>query len=698
MLVGRVACRAVSTAVLLIALLVVPAGASAQSPQFDPPVATYPAGTAPANLRIADLNGDGRQDIVFADRIRRVVRIYHGQGNGTLSAAPTSPGMGESPQGLATGDVNGDGRIDLIVGTTTGPGSLVTLINNGSGGWTPTLTPSPGPVPFVIATDVNSDGRIDAAGVCGANVCVFIGRGDGSFDAARILPINASALGAGDLNADGRVDLAAISNTGHRLAVAIGRGDGSFDTAVTYSTSAQPESVAFADLDQNGARDIVVSQLSTEHASLNGVVIFDGHGDGTLGPGRLLATGQAVHRIGVADFNGDGHLDLAAGANEPGALVIAGDGEGGFDSPIGFPTNGGPFESTGDMNGDGRADLATLGGPATVVAILLNSTPATGFGVAQPATWSTLVNTTAEGATIRKTAGCDGCYDAWGLTAEFVDGLRHAAFEFTVSDSAPLRMAGLAGPSFGGTPDALEFALRLQGNYAEVRERGVFRRDIIVRSGDILRISIQDNVVRYLRNGAPFYVSAATPAYPLHGAALLATLGAAVNDAAVYGAANDGGGEGGGGGTVAWTQPTNVTLSEDAIQKSSGCDGCYDASAVSEQVLTDTGAFFEFTADDLEALLVVGLSAAFAGDPEDIDFGIRLQSGYAEVREHGVYRADVRFEPGDRFRISIDGGVVSYALNGEVFYTSADSPAAALNVAILIATLGGSISGVTIGG
>jgi len=57
-------------------------------------------------------------------------------------------------------------------------------------------------------------------------------------------------------------------------------------------------------------------------------------------------------------------------------------------------------------------------------------------------------------------------------------------------------------------------------------------------------------------------------------------------------------------------------------------------------------------------------------NPATIAFGIRFQGNIAEVREGGVYRTDVVFAAGDVFRISVRSGVVSYAKNGTVFYTS----------------------------
>jgi len=141
---------------------------------------------------------------------------------------------------------------------------------------------------------------------------------------------------------------------------------------------------------------------------------------------------------------------------------------------------------------------------------------------------------------------------------------------------------------------------------------------------------------------------------------------------------------------------SNVTASGASLVKTGGCDGCADAFAVSEQQVTGNGAL-EFTAAEAGSLRFVGFGSGGVGTAAgDINFALRLQGGVAEVRESGSYRTEIGFTAGDVFRIAVDGGVVRYAKNGAVFYTSAaqTSHAGRLHVAML--NSGAAIDGVAL--
>jgi hypothetical protein len=141
----------------------------------------------------------------------------------------------------------------------------------------------------------------------------------------------------------------------------------------------------------------------------------------------------------------------------------------------------------------------------------------------------------------------------------------------------------------------------------------------------------------------------------------------------------------------------NVAVDGNALRKTSGCDGCADAGAVSRQRMTARGGVMQFTASEAGTLRYVGLSRGSAASP-DMEFGLRLQSGNAEVRERGVYRADVAFQPGDVFQIKVRTGAVKYLKNGRCFYTSTAAPAFPLAVSASLASVGATVQGVTLSG
>src|SRR5262249_23483341 len=93
---------------------------------------------------------------------------------------------------------------------------------------------------------------------------------------------------------------------------------------------------------------------------------------------------------------------------------------------------------------------------------------------------------------------------------------------------------------------------------------------------------------------------------------------------------------------VAWTNLVNVTANGSSVTKTLGCDGCYDAGAVSQQQITGASGYAQFTAGATGPLRLAGLAQSFsAASASSIAFGIRLQGATAEVRELGVYRTDV---------------------------------------------------------
>jgi len=117
---------------------------------------------------------------------------------------------------------------------------------------------------------------------------------------------------------------------------------------------------------------------------------------------------------------------------------------------------------------------------------------------------------------------------------------------------------------------------------------------------------------------------------------------------------------------IVWTSVSNATVTGSSVRKSSGCDGCDDAGAVSQQLITGDG-YMQFTVAETMLLRSAGLK--LSGSPT-INFALRFQTGWVEVREGGIYRADVPISPGDVFRIAVQSGVVRYYRNGVSFYTS----------------------------
>ncbi len=304
--------------------------------------------------------------------------------------------------------------------------------------------------------------------------------------------------------------------------------------------------------------------------------------------------------------------------------------------------------------------------------------PAPATGIA----WTGLVNATVKGTTLTKTGGCDGCADAGAVSdQEIITG--DGDLEITVDETRKLRYVGLSVHQQETGPTQIDFALALQAGYAEVRENGAYRGDIAINTGDVLRIQIAGGTVTYARNGIVFHTSTATPAYPLRAYATLFSTGSTISDARLTA---DTGSESGDTSdasqatAVNWRRLVKAVVRGTTLTKKGGCDGCSDAGAVSGQsIAAGKNGYLEFTVDETDKQRYAGLTVKRKGaSAGQIEFALALQVGYAEVREKGAYRADIAIRTGDVLRISVQQGIVEYARNGEVFYTSGEASASAL--------------------
>ncbi|HJR08139.1 MAG TPA: hypothetical protein VJ842_12835 [Pyrinomonadaceae bacterium] len=129
---------------------------------------------------------------------------------------------------------------------------------------------------------------------------------------------------------------------------------------------------------------------------------------------------------------------------------------------------------------------------------------------------------------------------------------------------------------------------------------------------------------------------------------------------------------------VVWTNVVNATATGNSLQKTSGCDGCDDAGATSQQSITSGDGYFEFTVSSLQGQRFAGLSNGSSGTGwAEIDFAFRLwgASGDLDAQENGTYRPlGTTYAVGDVLRVAVEGGAVKYYKNGTLLYTSTVAP------------------------
>jgi VCBS repeat-containing protein len=353
------------------------------------PAVSYLTGTDPLSVEIGDLNGDGKPDLVVANfgSSPFTIGVLLGNGDGTFQPQVTYP-TGHNPISVAIGDLNGDGKPDLVVADDDTPvGAVSVLLGNGNGTFQPQTSYPTGPGPTSIAIgDFNRDGRPDIVATNGSfesnSVSVLLGNGDGTFRpqtmyAAGVTP---NSVAVADLNGDGKLDIVTANfggfNTSNNVSVLLGNGDGSFQPQTKYAVTGTPISIAIGDLNADGRPDLAVASDDT-----NTVSVLLGNGDGTFQPETTHVASVGPSGIAIADFDGDGKLDLVTanfGSNTVSASLslLLGNGDGTFQAQTNYPTaTASNHVAVADLNGDSRPDAVTSNGGSDNVSVLLNNSP-----------------------------------------------------------------------------------------------------------------------------------------------------------------------------------------------------------------------------------------------------------------------------------------------------------------------------------
>lgn len=305
---------------------------------FAPPRA-FVSEQEPQGVTAADVNGDNIPDVLTVNRGNQTpnVGVLLGIGDGSLVGVEdvvTEP----SPTALVTGDVNNDGLADIIVSELPPPQStsgfvLVIAADRTVGFAPPTVLRTAGDAVGVAAADFNADGVLDIAALnkSSNNVSVFLGQAAGGFGAKHDYPVGggATALVAGDWNRDGRADLAVArqgSGSSGAVDILLANADGSFRSPTPFPVGQSPVAIDFGDFNKDGKRDLVVANSVS-----NDVSVLIGNGDGTFQPATAIANSGGPRGIAVADFDRDGADDFAVAVSINSHVnVFYGNGQGGF--------------------------------------------------------------------------------------------------------------------------------------------------------------------------------------------------------------------------------------------------------------------------------------------------------------------------------------------------------------------------------
>ena len=299
---------------------------------------------------------------------------------GQFLEAPQYP-VGASPQAVAFGDFRNDGNLDVVVANSGNPGgnSISVLLGNGDGTFQAQTVYTTDTAPEGIAVgDFNGDGYKDIAVTnSGSNtVSIFLNKGDGT---GTFLPKIDTATGkqpqgvaVGDFNGDGNLDLAVTNASDGTVGVLLGKGNGTFSAQVPYTTGFNPWSIAVGCVHAKLAGCTVMDLVVANKNNNDAISVLLGNGDGTFKSQLQSTTGSTPVSVALADFNGDGYLDVAVADQAGNAVsVMLGIGTGSFPTHVEYPTAAFPTAvAVGDFNHDGNMDLAVSAGNGNTVSVL----------------------------------------------------------------------------------------------------------------------------------------------------------------------------------------------------------------------------------------------------------------------------------------------------------------------------------------
>jgi PKD repeat protein len=359
------------------------------------------------NVAIGDLDGDGKADIVVVNSQTNNISIFRnistiGSITNVSFSAKVDFTTDLGPQSVAIGDIDCDGKLDLVV--TNALSSNVSVFRNtstigviNSSSFAPKVNFISGINPSSVKiSDLDNDGRPDMAVANASSNTISVFRNVSTIGSITINSFspkvdfttssNPYFIAVGDLDGDMKSDLAVVNYSSNTVSVFHNKSTSgniflsSFASKVDFATGASPRSIVIGDLDGDGKPDIAVANYGSSTISILRNTSTSGNiGSNSFASKVDFATSSNLISIGIGDINGDEKLDLTFGhlVNDQVSVFLNTSSLGSinsssFASKIDYTTGSIIFSiAIGDLDGDGKPDLATTSG--NTLSVLRNS-------------------------------------------------------------------------------------------------------------------------------------------------------------------------------------------------------------------------------------------------------------------------------------------------------------------------------------
>lgn len=335
---------------------------------FDPPF-SVPASSWAISAAVRDVDRDGRAEVAISYDRCNSLSLFRAES----PAGPTyvgEIGIRWGAEVAALGDLDGDPWPDLAVATSQ---SAVTVVPNSAGrfsSWTD--LPGLGLSTDLELADLDADGRDEAVAISNSNdAATVVRRGeDGAWRADHYGTSPAPAwLAVADFDGDGHRDVVSAEYYGGTLDILWGEGDGRLRSSREFSTGSMPCGVSAADVDGDGRLDLIVPTPRVDR-----VCVLPGLGERGFSTLVQYEVGYAPVFATAGDLTGDGRPEIVAANQESGGItVLTNDGAGRFLARTDIATGSQPFcVAIGDLDGDGRNDVAVANYKSNTLSLLRN--------------------------------------------------------------------------------------------------------------------------------------------------------------------------------------------------------------------------------------------------------------------------------------------------------------------------------------